>query len=89
MPRLLHLVPMFVHASVSLAVRQSWAVLLHAEVRLLCLLPLFVCVCVCPAGLLFVVSVNWGWNMMGCIGDGMELGWDGGGMGCRTCNKTI
>ena len=73
---------MFVHASVSLAVRPSWAVLLHAEVRLLCLLPLFVCVCVCPAGLVFVVSVDWEWDVMGWIGDGVELGWDGGGMGC-------
>ena len=49
---------MFSGSSVPPAVRPFWVALLHAEVRLLCLLSLFVCVCVCPAGLVFVVSVG-------------------------------
>ena len=38
--------------------RSLWVVRLLAEVQLLCMLPLLVCVYVCPAGLVFVASVG-------------------------------
>ena len=40
------------------------------------------CVCVCPAGLVFVVSVGWVWDGLGWDEDGVELRWGGDGVGC-------
>jgi hypothetical protein len=74
LPFLLHLVLMSARASVSFAVRPSWAVILHAEVRLLCLLSLFVWVCVGRAGFVFFVSGGGVWFVLGGLGMGMSWG---------------